>query len=115
MEQDEQQKPTEKGQKQKNIDAVEQHRIKGKETNPGETMGEEEYGTDYTDDNIVFAPQNNVKTPDEAFSSLKKFKTVEERIGKGNVFIRVREDTHKKMVFLVLGPLRFYPPYTNGF
>ena len=26
----------------------------------------------------------------------------------------VREDTHKKSVFLVVGPLRFYPPYTNG-
>ena len=24
------------------------------------------------------------------------------------------KDTHKKMVFLVVGPLRFYPPYTNG-
>ena len=99
MEQDEQQKPTEKGQKQKNIDAVEQHRIKGKETNPGETMGEEEYGTDYTDDNIVFAPQNNVKTPDEAFSSLKKFKTVEERIGKGNVSLELGKTHIKKLYF----------------
>ena len=26
----------------------------------------------------------------------------------------VREDTHKKSVFLVVGPIRFYPPYTNG-
>ena len=26
----------------------------------------------------------------------------------------VREDTHKKVFFLVVGPLRFYPPYTNG-
>ena len=26
----------------------------------------------------------------------------------------IREDTHKKKVFLVVGPLRFYPPYTNG-
>ena len=26
----------------------------------------------------------------------------------------LREDTHKKSVFLVVGPLRFYPPYTNG-
>ena len=24
----------------------------------------------------------------------------------------LREDTHKKSVFLVVGPLRFYPPYT---
>ena len=29
--------------------------------------------------------------------------------------VEVREDTHKKSVFsLVVGPLRFYPPYTNG-
>ena len=26
----------------------------------------------------------------------------------------LREDTHKKVFFLVVGPLRFYPPYTNG-
>ena len=26
----------------------------------------------------------------------------------------LREDTHKKVVFLVVRPLRFYPPYTNG-
>ena len=26
----------------------------------------------------------------------------------------IREDTHKKNVFLVVGPLKFYPPYTNG-
>ena len=28
----------------------------------------------------------------------------------------VREDTHTKSVFLVVGPLRFYPPYayTHG-
>ena len=26
----------------------------------------------------------------------------------------IREDTHKKEVFLEVGPLRFYPPYTNG-
>ena len=27
----------------------------------------------------------------------------------------LREDTHKKKVFfLVIGPLRFYPPYSNG-
>ena len=25
-----------------------------------------------------------------------------------------REDTHKINVFLVVGPLRFYPPFTNG-
>ena len=25
-----------------------------------------------------------------------------------------REDTHKKVFFLVVGPLRFYSPYTNG-
>ena len=27
---------------------------------------------------------------------------------------QLREDTHKKVFFLVVGPLRFYPPYTNG-
>ena len=27
---------------------------------------------------------------------------------------RLREDTHKKVFFLVVGPLWFYPPYTNG-
>ena len=27
---------------------------------------------------------------------------------------KVREDTHKKSVFLEVGPLRFYPTYTNG-
>ena len=27
----------------------------------------------------------------------------------------IREDTHKEVVFLVVGPLRFYPPFTNGF
>ena len=26
----------------------------------------------------------------------------------------LREDTHKKVVFLVVGPRRFYPPNTNG-
>ena len=26
----------------------------------------------------------------------------------------IREDTHKKVIFLVVGPLRFYPPYMNG-
>ena len=26
----------------------------------------------------------------------------------------IREDTHKKRVFLVVEPLRFYPPFTNG-
>ena len=26
----------------------------------------------------------------------------------------LREDTHKKVFFLVVGPIRFYPPYTNG-
>ena len=26
----------------------------------------------------------------------------------------VREDTHKKSVFLVVGPIRFYPPYPIG-
>ena len=26
----------------------------------------------------------------------------------------VREDPHKKVFFLVVGPLRFYLPYTNG-
>ena len=26
----------------------------------------------------------------------------------------LREDTHKKGFFLVVGPLRVYPPYTNG-
>ena len=26
----------------------------------------------------------------------------------------LREDTHKKSVFLVVAPLRVYPPYTNG-
>ena len=26
----------------------------------------------------------------------------------------VMEDTHKKSIFLVFGPLRFYPPYTKG-
>ena len=26
----------------------------------------------------------------------------------------LREDTHKKVFFLVVGPPRFYPPYTNG-
>ena len=26
----------------------------------------------------------------------------------------LREDTHKKSVSLVVGPLRFYPPYANG-
>ena len=31
-----------------------------------------------------------------------------------NSHVPVREDTHKKGVFLVVGPLRFYPPYTNG-
>ena len=32
-----------------------------------------------------------------------------------NIMIkRIREDTHKKGVFLVVGPLRFYLPYTNG-
>ena len=29
-------------------------------------------------------------------------------------YLILREDTHKKSVFLVVGPLRFYPPYTNG-
>ena len=28
--------------------------------------------------------------------------------------VQVREDTQKKVFFLVAGPLRFYPPYTNG-
>ena len=27
---------------------------------------------------------------------------------------RIREDTHKKSFFLMVGPLRLYPPYTNG-
>ena len=27
---------------------------------------------------------------------------------------RLREDIHKKRFFLVVGPLRFYPFYTNG-
>ena len=27
---------------------------------------------------------------------------------------RAWEDTHKKVFFLVVGPLRGYPPYTNG-
>ena len=32
-----------------------------------------------------------------------------------NIMIkRIREDTHKKVFFLVVGPLRFYLPYTNG-
>ena len=26
----------------------------------------------------------------------------------------LRKDTNKKVFFLVVGPLRFYPPYTNG-
>ena len=26
----------------------------------------------------------------------------------------LREDAHKKVFFLVVGPIRFYPPYTNG-
>ena len=26
----------------------------------------------------------------------------------------LREDTHKKKCFLVVGPLEFYPPNTNG-
>ena len=26
----------------------------------------------------------------------------------------LREDTHKKKFFIVIRPLRFYPPYTNG-
>ena len=26
----------------------------------------------------------------------------------------MRKDTHKKVFFLVVGPLRFNPPYTNG-
>ena len=35
--------------------------------------------------------------------------------GRGvELFSTLREDTHKKRVFLVVGPLRFYPPYTNG-
>ena len=29
-------------------------------------------------------------------------------------YVHFREDTHKKVFFLVVGPLRFYPPYTNG-
>ena len=28
--------------------------------------------------------------------------------------LRIREDIQKKCIFLVVGPLRFYPPYTNG-
>ena len=28
--------------------------------------------------------------------------------------VSLREDTHKKSFFLVVGPLRFYPPYTSG-
>ena len=32
-----------------------------------------------------------------------------------NFFLQsIREDTHKKVSFLVVGPIRFYPPYTNG-
>ena len=31
------------------------------------------------------------------------------------LFLRLSQDTHKKkVVFLVVGPLRFYPPYTKG-
>ena len=30
------------------------------------------------------------------------------------VYVLLKEDTHKKSVILVVGPLRFYPPYTNG-
>ena len=26
----------------------------------------------------------------------------------------IREDTHKKNIFFLVGPLIFYPPYTNG-
>ena len=32
-----------------------------------------------------------------------------------HLYKELREDTHKKVVFLVVGPLRFYPPYTEGF
>ena len=35
--------------------------------------------------------------------------------GSWRKFIAIKEDTHKKkFFFLVVGPLRFYPPYTNG-
>ena len=30
------------------------------------------------------------------------------------IYVLLREDTHKKSVILVVGPLGFYPPYSNG-
>ena len=37
------------------------------------------------------------------------------RCKKTNILLsRLREVTHKKSVFLLVGPLRFNPPYTNG-
>ena len=51
------------------------------------------------------------------FKILKGFDNVNSEtlfttVGENNA--RIREDTLKKRFFLVVDPVRFYPPYTNG-
>ena len=62
-------------------------------------------------DKIIFPPlTTNVQVKLQAIQTSKIILPKEEE----QIYNFLREDTHKSVFFLVVGPLRVYPPYTHG-